>query len=139
MTSTGGRSERGSATVELAIMTPAVVMLLLLAVAAGRIVQAKNDVYGSAADAARAASLRQAAGGADADARDTAARALASRGVSCRRLSVTTDGVGGAPGSTLSVEVSCAVGLDDLGLIGVPGSRTVSARAYEVVDRFRGS
>lgn len=131
--------ERGSAVVELAILTPTILLLLMLVVAAGRLVQARNDVYGAAADAARAVSIRQRPADADADARRTAARALADRGVTCRSLTIGVDASALSPGGTVSVVVTCSVDLSDLGLLGVPGSRSVTARAFEVVDRFRGS
>lgn len=133
------RREEGTAVVELTILMPALLMVLMLVVAAGRLVQARNDVYGAAADAARAVSLRQGASEADADARATATRSLADRGVTCRRVQVGVEAAGMTPGATVSVEVTCSVDLSDLGLLGVPGTRAVTARAFEVVDRFRGT
>lgn len=133
------RHEHGSAVVELAVVTPAILLLLMLVVAAGRLVLARQDVYGAAADAARAASVRGHPGNAEADARATVRRSLADRGVTCRNLGVGVDAGALAPGGTVSVAVTCTVALSDLGLLGLPGSRAVSARAYEVVDRYRGS
>lgn len=123
---------------ELAILAPAFVVLLLFVVLAGRIVQARNDVYGAAADAARAASVRQHPDAARSDAVSTAQRALAERGVTCRDLDVAVDTGGFGAGGRVGVEVRCTVELADLSLLAVPGSRTVSARAAEVVDTYRG-
>lgn len=133
------RDERGSAVVELTILTPGLLIVLMFVVAAGRMTQASNDVYGAAADAARAASMRQHAAGADADARATAARSLADRGVTCRGLHVGVDASRVGPGGTVTVSVTCTVGLHDLGLLGVPGARSVSATAHEVIDSYRGT
>ena len=50
-------NERGSATVELVILTPLLILLLLFVVALGRLAGARIDVDGVAAQAARAASI----------------------------------------------------------------------------------
>lgn len=128
---------RGSAVVELTIVTPAIVLMMLLIVLAGRMTLAASDVHAAAADAARAASIRQTAGAARADAQRTANRSLADRGVSCRSLAVRTDTARLRPAGDVRVRISCTVQLSDLAPLGVPGSRTVSATAIEAVDRFR--
>lgn len=133
----GAASERASAVVELVILVPAVVLLLLFVVLAGRVAQAQNDVYGAASDAARAASIRQHPRSAARDARTTAERVLSSRGVTCRSLRVDVDSRRLRPAGHVRVGVRCVVALRDLAPLGVPGSRTVSASATEVVDRFR--
>lgn len=129
--------ERGSATVELVVLTPALILVLLFVVAAGRLGQARNDVYGAAADAARAASIRQHPDAAADDARATARRSLGRRGLTCRSLRVASDVSSLRPGGSVTIEVACAVDLRDLGLLALPGRRTVTGRATEVVDRFR--
>ena len=136
---TGLRGERGTAVIELAIVTPAVILLLMFVVAAGRLAQARTDVYGAAADAARALSVRQEPADATSDARRSAERALSDRPTSCRRLDVGVDTSGLHPGGTVAARVTCTVRLSDLGLLGLPGTRDVSATAHEVVDRYRGS
>ncbi len=132
------RSEGGSAAAEITLVTPALFLLLLFAVLAGRVAQAENDVQGAAADAARAASIQRSASGARADARSTAQRSLAHRGVTCSRLDVRADTSGLRPGGQVAVAVSCTVDLRDLSLLAVPGSRTVGAEAVEVIDVYRG-
>lgn len=42
------------------------------------------------------------------------------------------------PGGLVGVTVTCTAAMSDVALIGVPGSRTFSSRAVEVVDRYRG-
>jgi Flp pilus assembly protein TadG len=132
------RAERGSAAVELTILTPLLILFLLLVVAAGRTGQARNDVYGAASQAARAASLRASPAAATADAHTTAGRALDGRGRSCEGLAVIVDTAGLRPGGSVTVEVACTVSLADLVGLGVPGSRVVRASASEVVDVHRG-
>lgn len=129
--------EAGSAVVELTLMVPAILLILMLVVAAGRIVQARNDVAAAAGDAARAASVRQHLAEATRAAQATARRSLADRGVSCAHATVNVAGSDLSPGSAIAVDVSCSVNLADLGLLGVPGSRTVSARGIEIVDQYR--
>lgn len=132
------RDERASAVVELTVMVPAVVLLLVFVVFAGRVTAARLDVAGAAADAARAASTRQHAGDAASDARATAAASLADRGVTCARLAVDVDTGAFTRGGSVAVTVRCTVDLSDLGLLGVPAARTVSARSTEVIDSLRG-
>ncbi len=62
------RGEGGSVALEMAILTPALLVMLFVVVAAGRISSAKNDVTNAAADAARAGSLRRTQGAAVDDA-----------------------------------------------------------------------
>ncbi len=130
--------QRGGAIIELAILTPALVLLILFVVLAGRVAQTRHDVQGAAADAARAASTRQHAHSATAEARRVAEASLGDRSVTCRRLRVGVDAGALRPGGTVSVRVDCRVALSDLSLLGVPGSTSVVSRATEVVDTYRG-
>ncbi len=137
MTGAALRSAQGSAVVELTIVTPAVVLVMLLVVLAGRMSLASSDVNAAASDAARAASIRQTGGAARVDAQRTAARSLTDRGVTCRGLDVRADTSRLRPAGDVRVRVSCTVRLGDLAPLGIPGSRTITATASEVVDRFR--
>ncbi|HNB96097.1 MAG TPA: TadE/TadG family type IV pilus assembly protein, partial [Microthrixaceae bacterium] len=62
------RSERGSVSVEVAVIAPAFVFLMLLVVFAGKVSEADGNVERAAAEGARAASLRQHPGNAATDA-----------------------------------------------------------------------
>lgn len=137
MNITAMRNARGSAVVELTIVTPAIVLVMLLVVLAGRVTLASSDVAAAASDAARAASIRQSGSAARVDAQRTAARSLADRGVTCRGLDVRTDTSRLRPAGHVAVRVSCTVHLADLAPLGIPASRTITATASEVVDRFR--
>lgn len=137
MNFTALRNARGSAVIELTIVIPAVVLVMLLVVLAGRVTLASSDVRAAASDAARAASIRQTGGAARIDAQRTASRALADRGVTCRRFDVRADTSRLRPAGDVRVRVSCTVRLADLAPLGLPGSRTITATATEVVDRFR--
>ncbi|MCP4968703.1 MAG: pilus assembly protein, partial [bacterium] len=56
------RAEQGSASIELIIMTPVIVILVGLALFTGRVATIKQDVISASRDSARAASARQFAG-----------------------------------------------------------------------------
>jgi len=133
------REERGSVAAELTLLTPLLILLLLLVVLCGRMVDTKLRINDVAHQAARAASLTRTPSQAAAAAQSTAAAALASAGITCRHLGVATDTNGLRPGSTITVTVSCSVGLDDLTMLDVPGSRTFQSSFSSPVDAWRGT
>ena len=57
----GARRDRGSATVEIVILAPALILVLLFVIAVGRIAGANNTVDAAAFAAARAASISRSA------------------------------------------------------------------------------
>jgi Flp pilus assembly protein TadG len=130
--------ERGSATLEMAIVTPALVMLLLLVVLAGRLALAYGEADNAARDAARAASIARSATAASSQARQAAAATLANAGISCRSFAVATDTSAFQPGGAVTVQVACTATLSDLGLLGVPGSHTLHGRYTAPLDQYRG-
>ena len=130
--------ERGSASMELVLITPAVLVLLLFVVAGGRLVLARERVDAAARDAARAGTIARNASTAQADARRAADDRLADAGVTCRTLDVNVDITNFRPGGTVATTISCTVDLADLTLLGVPGTRTVTSTAVETVDTLRG-
>ncbi len=131
------RGDRGdSGPLEMVILLPAVLLLFGLVVAFGRTTTASQHVEHAAAVGARAAAGAQTAGGADALAADVVGRSLAQYGMSCA-----PPAVGGTftPGGRVSVTVTCVVDLGDVTKFGfIPGSRTLTATASEVIDRTRG-
>lgn len=131
------QDERGSATTELVLLTPVLIMLLLFVVFCGRLAEARLRVDDAAHQAVRAASLARSSVEAVADARTTAEAALGQAGVTCRDLSVNAQTAGLRPGSTVIVTVRCDIGLSDMSLLGVPGSTTAEASASSVVDQWR--
>jgi Flp pilus assembly protein TadG len=110
---------------------------LLLVVYAGRVGQANNDVRSAAHEAARAASLQSTGTDAEQAARDTAASNLAASGVVCSRgLVVSTDLSQFRAGGQVGVTVRCTASLADVASLGLPGSRTTTASAVEVIDTY---
>ena len=132
------RDERGSAT-EFAMVTPVLLAMLLLLVYAARVNRTQAEVDGAARDAARAASIERDAGAAGGAAQDAAAATLAGGGVNCTSFNVVTDTAAFGPDGTVRVEVSCTVGLSDLGFLPLPASRTMSASFTAPIDRLRGT
>lgn len=131
--------ERGSVTTELTLLTPVLIVLLLFVVFCGRLAEARLCIDDAAHQAARAATLARTSTQATAQARSTAHAALRQAGISCHDLSVTAQLGGLRPGSTITVTVTCHVGLADLALLGIPGSTTAEATASSIVDQWRGT
>lgn len=133
--------DRGSITLELVILTPALLMLLSLAIVAGRIEVAAGAVEQASAAAARAASLARTPAAAESAGRRAADESLAGQNLHCAQLTVTVDTTGfavpvGQP-AQVAASVSCDVDLAQLSVPGLPGARTLSARTVSVLDRYR--
>ncbi|HZT67392.1 MAG TPA: TadE/TadG family type IV pilus assembly protein [Acidimicrobiales bacterium] len=131
------RDETGSATAELAILTPLLILFLLLVVALGRLSGARGEVDGAAAQAARAASITRDPSAATLAAQQTAAASLASEHLTCAHLGVAVDTAAFAPGGTVAVTVSCTVGLSTLTGLHLPATRTLTDRFVEPIDTYR--
>ncbi|MFE7559482.1 TadE/TadG family type IV pilus assembly protein [Kitasatospora sp. NPDC057500] len=136
--------DRGSAAIEAAIVAPAVVALILVAVAAGRVQTAGGSVEAAARSAARTASLARSVDGMDDAVEAAAEHALAQEGVHCRNTDKAALVHGelvshGVTLATVEVTVRCEVGLGDLvGGPDVPLTKTLTGRFVSVVDRYRG-
>ena len=133
--------ERGSAAIELVLLVPALMLLLMFAVAGGRVAIAHGSVQQAAADAARAASIARTTGAAQTTAVAAARATLANQGLTCASTTVTLDTSGfsrpvGTPAS-VAATVSCTVELSELSLPGLP-DRVVSATVTSPLDVFRG-
>ena len=131
------RRDMGAVSTELAVLTPLLIGFMLLAVYAGRVVQAEADVAHAAYEAARAATLRGDPVTAEAAAKEQAAANIAEGGVACRRLDITVDTTGFAAGGQVEVTVSCEASLADLALLAVPGTRIFNHTAVSVIDTYR--
>ena len=131
-------NERGSATLELVLVTPVLLMMLIFVVFLGRLAEARNDVDRAARDAARAASIARSAEDATTAGRTAAQSTLQSGGVSCRNLDVAIDTSRFSAGGDVAATVTCTVDLADVAALKVPGSETLTASFSEPVDVFRG-
>jgi Flp pilus assembly protein TadG len=133
--------ERGSVSVELALLAPAFLLLLSFAVVAGRAQIADGAVQEAARAAAREASLARDAATGTTLATAQAQRTLAAQNVRCQRTTVDMDTAGfsappGQPGD-VTVSITCVVGMADLLAPGLPGSVTIEGAFTSPVDAYR--
>lgn len=133
--------ERGSVTVELALVVPALVLVLGLLVAGGRLWFARAAVVESAHSAARAASLARSAGTAASDGRAAGRASLSTAGLRCSgaAIDVGTEAFGVPVGTPAVVRstVTCSVPLGDVVLPGLPGSIRLSGDGAAALDTYR--
>lgn len=134
--------ERGSATLELAVVAPGLLMIIALLVLGGRITIASGSVEHAAAEAARAASLARTATAAVADGETAARASLQQQGLSCVGApQVTIDARQFArpagQAATVSATVTCDVSLADIAIPGTPGSRTLTETVHSPIDTYR--
>jgi len=135
-------SERGSASVEAAIGVPAFLLLVGLLVLGGRTAIAQQAVHAAASDAARAASIARTVSTARADASSAAHTSLTNQHLDCATTTVTVDTAAfgtpvGTPGQ-VSATVTCALRLDDIGMPGIAGTKTITATMSSPLDTYRG-
>ncbi len=134
------RRDRGNAALELVILTPIVMFLIGLVIAAGRTSVAQGSVNAAAREAARQASIAPNAASARQVASSTARAALRGDGLQCQPV-VAVDLSGfavpvGLP-ARVSATVTCTEPLADLLVPGVPGSRTLRATFTSPLDPYR--
>ncbi|MBL1102902.1 TadE/TadG family type IV pilus assembly protein [Streptomyces coffeae] len=133
----GTTVDRGSAAVELVLVTPLLLLVLMTVVALGRLTDARLVVADTAHQAARAASLARTQGQALTTARRTARASLDHAGTACSQPQVTLTTSGLQPGSTVTAHICCTVTLTDLTRIRMPGRITVHQTAHSPVDVHR--
>lgn len=134
----GAGDRRGVLSLEFALVVVGVLGALMLLAAAWRLGQTRGEMRDVAAEAARAASLRQQPHAAAEAAEQIARASLEQRSVRCSEFSVAADVSALRPGGSVAVGIRCVTRLEDLTLLRMPGSVTLEATAVEVVDRRRG-
>nr|WP_024127103.1 TadE/TadG family type IV pilus assembly protein [Streptomyces sp. F8]AHE39824.1 Hypothetical protein pFRL5_161 [Streptomyces sp. F8] len=135
------RDDRGALSLEAVILFPVLILVLLLVITFGRIGSAGNAVDTAARNAARAASLERTGGAASSAGSQMARSVLDQQGLQCTStsISVSTGGFSaqiGEPASTTAT-VTCVVRLSDIGLPGLPGSKTLSSSFTSSIDSYR--
>lgn len=135
-----GSRERGSASLEMVVLAPFLLLVLAVLVLAGRLALAQQAVTAAAADAARTASIQRTAPAAATAARAAATASLTGQGLDCTGLDVDVDTAAfaaplGSP-ATVAADVACTLDLD-LAIPGLPGSRVISARMSSPLDTWR--
>jgi Flp pilus assembly protein TadG len=134
--------DRGAAAIEAAIIAPAVLGLLCLAICAMRVGVAKQSVDAAAHDAARAASIARNQSAAISAADTAATQSLANQGITCRNdspLKVNASQFGRMVGrpAVVRVTITCVVNLSDVSIPGTPGSVTLTASYISPIDSYR--
>ena len=129
-------SERGSLTLELALVVPALIFMVVFISGAAAIVGARSDVDDAAWEAARAASLTRSPMAAELAARSAVDQRLAGERWSCAGKRVVVDVSRFNPGGSVAVSVSCGLPLADAGLF-LPGATHLNARAVQPLDQYK--
>lgn len=131
------QADRGSASTELVLVTPLLLVVLLVTVGLGRAVSTHLDIADAAHQAARAASLARTPDQAVTAAQQTTADALTHSGLACRNPRTRVDTSDFTPGGKVTVSVSCTTALTDLG-IPLPGvHHTSTSTASSPLDAYR--
>jgi Flp pilus assembly protein TadG len=135
-------SDRGSEPVALAILAPVMILLLGLIVFGGRIAIASQSISGVAGTAARDASIARSATQALQIAASSAEASLQEQNLHCEGtpdVVVDTTGFNAPPGapSSIQVDITCVVSLSEVGIPGLPGSRTLHDHATSPIDPYR--
>ena len=131
--------ERGSASIELVLLTPVLVGMLLLVVAFGRLQNARADVEAAARSAARAAATQRNPVAAQRAGERAAFMEFDGGRYRCDPLTFAIDTAQFTADSVVAATVSCNVALGDVSGMGIPGSHTITATFSEPLDRFRGT
>ena len=133
------RGDRGSVSLELAILAPAILLLLGALVFAGRVQTSSAAVEQAARAAARDASIARTADVARSTALASAQRELAGSHCASSAVAVDTAGFAAAVGTSavIAVTVTCTISLADLAIPGLPGSHTLTGRATSPIDSYR--
>ena len=127
------RDDRGSISVELAILAPLVGILLACVVLVGRVQTARADLEGAARSAARDLSIARDPHAAIADVQQGVETTLNVGSPACRTLSFTPT----IRATEVSVTLACTVDLQATAVLPLPGTMTLSASATEIVDLYR--
>jgi Flp pilus assembly protein TadG len=133
--------ERGSSSVEFAILGVTLLLFIGALIAGGRIAMAHNAVQSAATAAARDASLARSESAAQTQGSNAAGLSLVNSGLSCinESTSVDTSAFAAPLGVTGSVRatITCSVDLSAAALPGFPGSITISKDSISPVDPYR--
>jgi len=127
--------------VEIALLAPALVLVLGLLIAGGRLWFARTTVVEAAQTSARAASLARAPGDASRAGGDAGRQSMTTAGLRCAASSVRVSTAAfavpvGTP-ATVTSDVTCSVPLGDVFLPGIPGSIELTGRGSAALDTYR--
>ena len=135
------RAQRGSISVELAVLAPGLALLLLLVAAGARVVEVQGHIDGAARDAARAASIARSYTQAVAAAQQAARADLGTTSL-CTPHTIGVQVAGypavplaAAPGA-VTVTVTCQVGMSPFKALGFGVTKGFTGQAVAPLDPF---
>ena len=131
------RSDGGSATTELVLLTPLLVAILGVFFFAGRIVLARQDVDDAARTALDAAVMENDGIGATNVAALTTLVVLGPDHGLCGHVSSATDASHFTAGGVVWVRVACVVQFPNLAFTGLPTSVTITSSRGAVLEPYR--
>lgn len=139
-----GVRARGSMSVELAVVIPALALLLLIVALGGRLVESQGAIDGAARDAARAASLARYPGTGPLGATSLAQQAAAgdlSGYCTGGDLAVTVTSFPALDqpaqlGDNVTVQVTCDINTSVFGVLGLGARHQMTANAIAPLDPF---
>jgi Flp pilus assembly protein TadG len=138
----GWRAQRGSISVELAVLAPGLVLLLLLVAAGARVVEVQGHIDGAARDAARAASIARSYGQAVASAQQAAQADLGTTSLCAPgTIAIRVAGYPAVPvvataGGTVTVTVTCQVNMGPFKALGFGVTKGFTGQAVAPLDPF---
>ena len=137
----GRRPQRGSISVELAVLAPGLALLLLLVAAGARVAEVQGHVDGAARDAARAASIARSYGQAVTSAQLAAQADLGSTSLCTpRTVGVQVAGYPAVPLVTtraaVTVTVTCEVNMSPFTALGFGVTKRFTGQAVAPLDPF---
>ncbi len=138
------RRQGGTSTVELVVLAPLIAALLLFVVFCGRVAHTRATVARAARDATRAASIALTRDQAAIALETTLADNLGTYAARCTHGPVDYSAIGTDSGTAgdwdagvIELRVTCQIPTADLGLLGLAGTKTFTARSIDVVDTWR--
>ncbi|HEY2306786.1 MAG TPA: TadE/TadG family type IV pilus assembly protein [Streptosporangiaceae bacterium] len=135
-------AQRGSISVELAVLAPGLVLLLLLVAAGARVVEVQGHIDGAARDAARAASIARSYGQAVAAAQQAAQADLGTTSLCAPgTVAVQVAGYPAVPmattaGAAVTVTVTCQVDMSPFRALGFGVTKGFTGQAVAPLDPF---
>jgi Flp pilus assembly protein TadG len=130
-------SSAGSATVELVVLAPVVVLFALVMVALGRAESVRAAVAGAARAGAEAAATSAGPVESVAAAQRAVVASLSWTAADCHHQQVAVDATDFVPGGAVAVSVTCTVPLADLGVPGLPGTVVFQHQVSAPIDPYR--
>ena len=123
----GGGRDRGSFSLELAVLAPALLLVISFIISVGRVTEGRALAEGAARDAARAATLNH---NGNAQAAAEAAYDAAVQGHDCSNLLITP--LVPVPGGSVTATATCRVTT-------LWGRQTITRTSVSAVDIYRGT